>query len=343
MSPPFQRKGGIWTRNDEGYLIDSILNEYDIPKFYIADFTYFNSPLNTSRKAFAVIDGKQRLSAIFDFFSGKLLLNDDFQYTADPTIKVAGLGYQDLQKNYPTIARKFDNFSITVMSVITDEEGRINELFVRLNRSKPLVGAEVRAAMRGIVPPLISKLAEHKFFKNNISFNVSRKQDHEQAAKMLLIEFRGRFVDIKKTHLNRFVEEGIASEAQSFDSAAQRVEEVLNHMSEIFTDKDPLLKKIGILPVYYWFVKHQAGRNKNQIREFLVKFERQRNQNSVVSKLAPKERLERNAEMEVDEELLNYDVLNLKPNDQGSLTGRYTILEKRFRKYLEERKEDSNT
>ena len=33
FNPPYQRKGGLWTPGDKAYLVDSILNGYDIPKY----------------------------------------------------------------------------------------------------------------------------------------------------------------------------------------------------------------------------------------------------------------------------------------------------------------------
>src|SRR5581483_241714 len=119
----------LWSRRDKSYLIDSILNEYDIPKMYIADFTYGPSDLNPHNKQYAVIDGKQRFEAINDFFDGKITLNRDFQYEDDPSFRLGGLGYQDLRANYPEVSARFENFNLTVMTVITDEEGKINELF----------------------------------------------------------------------------------------------------------------------------------------------------------------------------------------------------------------------
>src|SRR3989337_25066 len=80
FNPLYQRKGKIWSKKDKSYLIDSILNDYDIPKIYLADFTYGNTPLNISNKAYAIIDGKQRFEAIFDFFDAKLVLEQDFKY-----------------------------------------------------------------------------------------------------------------------------------------------------------------------------------------------------------------------------------------------------------------------
>ena len=52
MDPPYQRRGRLWSASDKAYLIDSILNGYDIPKIYIADFTWRDSPLKRLLKKF---------------------------------------------------------------------------------------------------------------------------------------------------------------------------------------------------------------------------------------------------------------------------------------------------
>ena len=49
MNPPYQRRGGLWSQTDKAYLIDSILNGYDIPKIYVADFTWGSSALNKKK------------------------------------------------------------------------------------------------------------------------------------------------------------------------------------------------------------------------------------------------------------------------------------------------------
>ena len=150
FDPPYQRRGGIWAKRDKQYLIDTILNGYDIPKLYIADFTYAPSDLNRHNTQYAVIDGKQRFESILDFVDGKITLARDFVFSEDPSLGLAALSYRDLKSNHPDVASQFDNYPLTVMSVITDEEGKINELFVRLNRNKTLTGPEIRNAMQGL-------------------------------------------------------------------------------------------------------------------------------------------------------------------------------------------------
>jgi hypothetical protein len=324
MTPPYQRRGRLWSPNDKAYLIDSILNDFDIPKVYIADFTYVDSPLNAGKKPYAVIDGKQRFEAIFDFFDAKLILNDDFIYYENPSLKLGKLSYKDLKSNYPKLASKFENFNLSVVSVITDEEAKIQDLFVRLNSSKPLSGAELRNAMQGEVPHLIRQVASHQFFKLNIAFNVTRGQDQNVAAKLLLIEFRGRFVDTKKFQLDRFVEEGLKTESVDFDHSVQLVRSYLDLMNTVFIKEDPLLKSEGPVTLYYWFIRNNRE-YADSIREFLVTFERDRVLNRKTMK---------NASGRVSDELLNYDILSRSVNDKTSLVRRYRILVRRFLEFL---------
>src|SRR5262249_16680009 len=160
----------------------------------------------------------------------------------DESLRLGGLSFGDLKNTYPKVARIFENFNLSVMSVITNDEGKINELFVRLNRSKPLTGAELRNAMKGEVPQVIRKLSGHSFFKEKIRFGNKRAQDKNATGKLLLTEFRSKFVETKKKQLDQLVEEGSLAEASSFKRAASRVSSVLDSMDAIFIDDDPLLR-----------------------------------------------------------------------------------------------------
>jgi hypothetical protein len=329
MEPTYQRRGGIWNQHDKAFLIDSILNDFDIPKLYIANFSYRSTPLNEKSVQYAVIDGKQRFEAIFEFFESKFPLAKGFAYADDPKLPLSGLTYKDLRSNHPDVASKFENFNLSVMSVVTDDESSINELFVRLNTSKPLTGAEVRNAMQGVVPALIRELASHEFFRTRVRFDVKRGQDLNAAAKLLLIEFRGRLVDTKKISLDRFVDEGIQAEAktENFETAAHRVDKNLDRMCAIFIERDPLLSSQGPVSLYYWLSKEYADEFEEQIRPFLVEFEQKRTANRMLA------REPETSPEHIDSQLLLYDTLNRSVNDQGSLEGRYAILESRFQDF----------
>jgi hypothetical protein len=316
MEPKYQRKSGVWDDRAKAYLIDSMINEFDIPKIYIADFTFFNSKLNDNKKPYAIVDGKQRLESIFAFFDGNLNLNEDFIYFSDKTLKLGGLSYKELKTQYPKISQKLDNFNLSVMSIITDEEEKIHELFLRLNKSKSLTGAELRAAIGGEMPSIIKQISEHKFFKKNIAFSVRRKQDENLAAKFLLIETNGMLIDTKKISLDRFVEEGVKMQSADFKSIRMAVIDNLDLMTDSYIEKDPLLKNSGLIVLHYWLFKNNS-KYLGRIRNFLNFWHDKVKQDDAT-----------------DPDVLKYSISIRSINDGKSLTDAYSILEKRFIRFI---------
>ena len=231
--------------------------------------------LNKKRLPYAIIDGKQQFEAIFDFFEGIITLNEDFVFLHNSSVRLSGLGYKDITHNFPGIAELFDNYNISVMSVITNNADRINELFVRLNRSKPLTGAEIRNAMTGPAPDVIRQLAKHEFFQEMVRFQVQRGQDLNAAVKLLLFEYQSEPQETKKVTLDRFVRETV-KHRDKLELAARRTHATLDDMATIFLPKDSLLNSAGTIPVYYWFIRQQKGKDYPRVRDFLVKFEEER-------------------------------------------------------------------
>ncbi len=328
MSPPYQRRGGLWSEADKAYLIDSILNGFDIPKLYVADFTWGDSPLNKKRLPYAIIDGKQRLEAILDFYDGHVVLNEDFVYREDPSLGMAGLGYQDLLSSYSEVAEIFDNYNLSVMSVTASGEEPINELFIRLNRSKALTGAEIRNAMAGPVPKVIRRLSQHEFFIENVAFGVQRGQDQNAAAKLLMFEYHNKPAETKKRNLDEFVKHVLLVKGGKgkLELAGRRTVDSLDVMTSIFLPKDRLLSTPGVLPVYYWFVRSQPEKRHHRIREFLKTFEETRRANRQKLQEHP-------TSSQIDPQLVEFDNYNRSTNDQLSHDGRIEILAKRFEKY----------
>ena len=346
FDPVYQRKGHVWSERQKQYLIDSLINNFDVPKLYLADFTFLNNPLNKSNKKYAVIDGKQRLLAIFDFFEDQLKLPKGFVFGDDPALQLGGMTYSDLQVKYPKISRRFDNASLTVMSVITADETKINELFVRLNSSKPLSGAEVRNAMLGTLPGIIRDISGHEFFTSRIKFGTARSQDRNLAAKLLLLEHRGTIVDTKKsqidallfeledavTDIDRGAQEADIAQVQDalveasedaantdIDRAATRVATVLDKLASVFRKADPLLRQQAQIVVIYWLARDLLEAELPKLRPFLMHFDEQRMAQHVGA-------IE-------DAELADYELMARTSNDAYSIRFRDQVLRARFVAY----------
>lgn len=130
------QRGIVWSEPQQMLLIDSILRGFDLPKIFLRKLP------DGSPHLFDVIDGKQRLTSIWSFFSDDFRLPWSEEY---PTIgDIGGKKWSEL----PQDARDRLQFSrVTVTELQTDDEDEIRELFQRLQRGEPLNAAEKRNAM----------------------------------------------------------------------------------------------------------------------------------------------------------------------------------------------------
>lgn len=257
LSPDYQRLGGVWTLEKKQLLIDSILNDYDIPKIYLHEFS--REQRKTDGYSYAVIDGRQRLEAIWQFIEGKFSLSEDFVYQNDESISIARLSYSDIATNYPKIKIKFDSFVLPVIGVDTDDQDLIEDMFSRLNEAVPLNAAEKRNAIGGDLVAAIRSIASHEFFTTRVAFNNKRYQHREVAARLLSVEINllesGKIIDTKKEYLDALAKNYRQDHLTYIIEVENRTVKVLNFMSSIFVEKDELLRAQGNMVLYYLLAK----------------------------------------------------------------------------------------
>lgn len=70
LQPKFQRRE-VWSNKARSYLIDTIVRGLPVPKVYIRQ----KIDLNTKRSIREVVDGQQRLKAVFDFLDGNIVIS----------------------------------------------------------------------------------------------------------------------------------------------------------------------------------------------------------------------------------------------------------------------------
>ncbi|WPO40626.1 DUF262 domain-containing protein [Tardiphaga sp. 42S5] len=324
LSPDYQRMGGIWTLEKRRLLIDSILNDYDIPKIYFHALSA--AVVSKTGKRYAVIDGRQRLEAIWGFMDGDFTLGPDFEYQREPSLDLAKLSYADIAKQHPKIRVKFDSFVLPVVTVALqdDDLDLIEDMFSRLNEAAPLNAAEKRNALGGRMVTIITEVSRHKFFTDRVKFGNRRYQHKEVAARFLLIENsiseHANLVDTKKVYLDALAHRFHTKEKKKALELKQTVETILDVMFEEFTTKDELLQAQGIMVVYYLLFKGamEANQTDRITRKKLLNFRQRLNENRVAaSKDLPSASFE----------LLEFDRLNQQgTNDASSIKERYRIL-----------------
>ncbi len=318
LDPDYQRMSDIWTTDKRQGLVDTILNDFDIPKLYLHKFS---SPLKKGHQTYdyAIIDGKQRLETMWGFIDGNIALAPEFDFFKDPKITAGEMTYGELGKEYPDLKVQFDSFQLSVICIETDDIEMVEEMFLRLNESAPLSAPEKRTAYGGPMPQAIRRLAKRPFFTTTLPFPNKRYRHFDLAAKFLFAEGEGKVVDTKKAYLDDFVEKHSDEPRTKMPAFLKKAQENVGRMAKVFTPKDPLLRQVGIVNLYYHLFRlaHDGGWGQKITRKRLADFDKVREANR------------RKAELNVgdaDYDLLEFDRYAQSPNDGYAIKFRLAIL-----------------
>lgn len=322
--PIYQRYGNIWSPEKKKLLIDTIINGFDIPKFYFNYFVEENNILNPSKAIYAVIDGKQRLQTILDFLNDKFALDDEFVFYEMPSQNLKGLRFSQIASQHSYIASIIENFILDIVYIVTDEEDKLEELFLRLNGGYALTNAEKRNAIGGFLNKKVRETVEqHNFFTNKLRFNNPRYQYQDLLTRLLFVEENEALISLTNSALDKFVRAN-NNESQDNNDLFNKTIAALDLFSNVFLDKDTLLRGKGIIPVYYFFLTRHNP-NLAQTREFLEQFERIRTENRSLE------------EEQQNPILIDFD----RRNQQGvhrdkSLKERYDVLTRYYDKFIQD-------
>jgi len=243
VNPDFQRPA-VWTISQKQLLIDTILRGYDIPKMY-----WRRTGTNPDR--YEVVDGQQRLRAIWGFVDGEFNLAPNAEGIENHNL--AGVSYLTLSDDLRT---QFDTYSIDVV-ILDDTDGdEVREMFLRLQNGTSLKAQEKRNAMPGQMRDFVRVLTEHTFFAM-VAFQNRRFSHDHVAAQLVCLEIAGGPVNIKDAYLNRMYRDN-----SSFDSRGELARSVvrrLNFLSEIFNERAPELERFNVIALYCVFAELQRS------------------------------------------------------------------------------------
>lgn len=321
LDPDYQRLGNVWAPDNRQLLVDTVLNKFDVPKIYLHKFS---RPLHKAGKTFdfAIVDGKQRLETLWNFIEGKFTLAPDFELFRDAKVSAGGMGYMELGNHYPDLKADFDGFLLSVTLIETDDLEMIEEMFSRLNEAAPLTAPEKRNAYGGPLPGAIRKLTKEPFFAKKLPFENRRYRHFDLATKFLLAEFEGKVVDTKKVRLDDFVYHFSSQPRTRTLPFAKKTQANLARISQIFGDKDALLRQVGMVMLYYHLfrIANKEGWVRDITRKKLFEFEKKRAHNRELMETGAKG---------VDLDLIEFDRYAQSPNDGGAIRFRLSILLKK--------------
>jgi hypothetical protein len=244
--PPYQRESAVWSLDKQQLFIDSILNGYDVPKIYLHDLRGEHPT-----KVYSIVDGKQRLTTLWDFLSDGFALADDFKIEdrnlppdlpAGAVTPHAGQRFSELD---PTWRDLFEQTFLSVVLIRFADEHDIEELFSRLNNGEPLNAAEKRNAMGGDLVRLIRAVAARPFFRQRVAFGNGRHQHNDLAARFVAIETAAAdddvLPDLRSHALDSLVKENRRLPAGVGAGIERRVNARLELLEGLTTDRDSRL------------------------------------------------------------------------------------------------------
>src|ERR1039457_4008811 len=103
LDADYQREK-IWSTDDQKKLLDSIIQDIDIPKIYLAKIQ------DDKQFDYECVDGKQRLVTLINFFKPNLFKDGSKPLTI--TFDTREYTFEQLKKEYPKVAERIENYKL---------------------------------------------------------------------------------------------------------------------------------------------------------------------------------------------------------------------------------------
>lgn len=213
MSPEFQREY-VWKSKQKSELVESILMGIPLPLFYVKERT---------DGVYVIIDGKQRLSTIFDFINGKFRISNKLHVLHG----IEGKLFSELTALQQG---KIEDYSLQLYVIKPPTSDRITyDLFDRVNRGgTQLNNQEMRNALYvGHSTRLLKELADGVFIDaTDDSIGKNRMKD-----RYLVLRFIAFYLWRKKISIDCQTKSRLEYRSNMEDFLASTME-YLNHLDE---------------------------------------------------------------------------------------------------------------
>lgn len=260
-NPEYQR-GVVWSQAQKRKLIDSVLRGYPLPLIYLHHIK--KSVAGMMREDLEVIDGQQRITALFEFAEGAFKLFDavaDEKLARFPNFikkQPCSWGRKDFSQLEKELQDRFLNTELAVAKICSDNANEVRDLFVRLQAGLPLSSQETRDAWPGEFTdfvlriggkPKIARYPGHGFFSKVMGMkpDADRGKTRQLAAQLAMLFFQRRasgsdaFTDINSTAIDDFYYANIDFDSSSPDAA--RFLQILDKLEYLLgTGKHPKVR-----------------------------------------------------------------------------------------------------
>lgn len=204
LDPDYQRRHR-WDNITSSKLIESLILNIPIPIVYLSQD--YDVDVETEEARYSVIDGQQRLTAVYNFFNNKFSLEG-----LESLDDLNGCFYKDLP---PFLTRRLEERTLKCLRIDSTIDAQVKiDIFERLNSgSVKLEAQELRNAVySGPFNDLCKTLAQNTNFRILLQINIESPENNSRVKKMedveLVLRFfaliDNRYEKFKKTKGNNF-------------------------------------------------------------------------------------------------------------------------------------------
>ena len=188
IAPPYQRRER-WNEQKKSALIESFLLNIPVPPIYLAEDEYGK---------YSIIDGKQRITSIYEFMSQEMKLSglEDFQ-------ELEGITFNQLPPEMQNTLTIRPYLRVTTLLKQSNQNLKY-EVFKRLNTGGDiLLSQELRNVLyRGSLNDLIISLSENSILHQQLKIDEKKKKENKLYREMVDVEYVLRFFTLRETWKN---------------------------------------------------------------------------------------------------------------------------------------------
>jgi hypothetical protein len=265
LDADYQREK-IWSREDQEKLIDSIIQNIDIPKIYLARVK------DNENFDYECIDGKQRMATLLNFLKPERAGDNPL------TVRVAGerYTYKRLREELPQLAKKIEDYELTfVIYPEIDDEEFLREIFRRLQLGVRLNAGELLKSHTGAMRDFVYKeMGKDAPFLRHTNLSEKRFSRQFTLAQICINSFSraesGDFVRARYEDLEDFFKEKYNLEKKDKDLV--RIREVLEVMDKEFGENANSISSRAVAVSAYLFMEELYVNDDEPLMSSFVNF-----------------------------------------------------------------------
>lgn len=247
FSHPIQRQSGQWDgdRLKKSLLVHSILANYPVPPVYC-----LKEAVSEKDYSYSVLDGKQRLTAIFGYVDGRYPLDAE-----TPSVSIDGTAYELGGKYFTDLdlecQQEILRFKFTIYGFEDADDDLIEEIFFRLNNSAPLSKPQKSMALTGVRnAAFIKSILSDRFFSEICQFSALQRRKSDDMCtllqSMMLLDGRHGGYEFSSISADETMRYAAYIKNNYSEEQKERLFDIIGYLEKAFPEKEKLLKKINI-------------------------------------------------------------------------------------------------